>query len=876
MKEDKALNVAIVGGGPGSKAIMEMIFAERLSQLPMNLIGVADTNPDAIGCQYARERSIYTTKDYRDLYALEDLNLIIELVGGDEVANAIFQTKPDHVRLMDNVTARLFWDIFQIEEQRIAERKRAEEVVWEKERFLKAVFDAIQDGITVLDCDFNVILANAWMEKLFPAQKPIEGKKCYDVYHKRESPCPECPSRAALATGQTHSRIVPYPLLEDSTQWIDVSAFPLKNPSGHVIAIIEYVKDITHRRRVEEALRESEAQKGAILDASIDMIRYVDKDMRIIWANKTTTSGLGMNPEEVAGRACYELFIGRDTPCEGCPTLRAVKTGEIEHAVMHKPVIAGREAETYWDCYGVPVKNESGQIIRLIQVARDVTEQKQAEKELKKRHNELEAINSVLLRLTKEDNLIGMGRVLENMMEDFYPEFDTMIFLLTPLRDGLYFPRPERGQARETCYDRAERKIRELQLEHAVLRLLTTEKIWPTGSERKEVDGPAAIKALAAGFRTWMAVPIELDDLCFGLFMLGSPSVDTHLEADLIFVEALIRQISGVIRYQISKEVREEAFRKQLTGPDKFMGIVGRSRQMQQLYRMIQAVADSASTVLITGESGTGKELVAHAMHRAGKYRDTPFISAHCSSFVPTLVHSEIFGHEKGAFTGATTRKLGRLERAQGGILFLDEVADLPLETQVLLLRFLQDKSFERVGGERPVEVNVRVIAATNKDIEKEMEAGRLREDFYYRLNVIPIKLPPLRERMTDVPLLADHFLRTYCLIEGKEIKGFDTEAMKVVMDYDWPGNVRELQNTVARCVVLATGKYIGVDVLPARMRTTARRPKEFSLERNERNLILNVMQECNWNKHKAARLLAISRGTLYSKLKRYDIHPST
>ena len=287
---------------------------------------------------------------------------------------------------------------------------------------------------------------------------------------------------------------------------------------------------------------------------------------------------------------------------------------------------------------------------------------------------------------------------------------------------------------------------------------------------------------------------------------------------------------------------------------------------------MIRAVADSPSTVLITGESGTGKELVARAIHRTGRYRDTPFIAAHCSSFVPTLVHSEIFGHEKGAFTGATSRKRGRLERAEGGILFLDEVADLPMETQVLLLRFLQDKSFERVGGERPVQVNVRVIAATNKDIEKEMKAGRVREDFYYRLNVIQIKLPPLRERITDVVLLANHFLRTYCLIEGKEIKGFDTKVMKSMMDYPWPGNVRELQNTIAKCIVLASGEYIDVDLLPKRMRSLMSSERGFSLAENEKQLILNVMREAKWNKHEAARLLSISRSTLYSKLRRYKI----
>ena len=265
---------------------------------------------------------------------------------------------------------------------------------------------------------------------------------------------------------------------------------------------------------------------------------------------------------------------------------------------------------------------------------------------------------------------------------------------------------------------------------------------------------------------------------------------------------------------------------------------------------------------------------MARAIHAAGKYKETPFIVAHCSSFVPTLVHSEIFGHEKGAFTGALSQRRGRLERAQGGILFLDEVADLPLETQVLLLRFLQERSFERVGGDRPVEVNVRVIAATNKDIEKEMRAGRLREDFYYRLNVITTELPALRERITDVPLLANHFLRTYCLIEGKDITGFDSETMKLMMEYDWPGNVRELQNSVARSVVLACGSRIAVEDLPEKMRILLGQgmPNEYALEKNERNLIVSVMRECNWNKHEAARLLNISRGTLYSKLKKHNI----
>jgi PAS domain S-box-containing protein len=745
MKQAEEYNVAIVGGGRACKAVIDMILPRRLKRLRMSILGVADPNPKAVGYCYAQEKGIYTTKDYRDLYKIENLNMIIDLTGRDEIATEISRTKPDHIRLMDHVAGCLLQDIFYLEQDWIGERKRVEEALQEDRRFLQNVFDAIQDAMTVLDCEFNIVRVNPWAEKMYASQMPLVGKKCYKALQHRESPCSQCPARRTLATGKAHSEIVPYPSEDNPTRWFDLSAFPIKNPHGRVVGILEHMKDITKH--------------------------------------------------------------------------------------------------------------------------------KQAEKELERKHDELEAINRILLRVTKEYNLNGMGHVLQDMVEEFYPQAHTLVFLLTPLRDGFYFPGPDRGQVKETCYDRARKRIMNPQLERDLLRLLTMERMGRTCVGGGTVCSPI-IQDLAAGFNSWMTVPIEVEDVCYGLFVVGSPAPDMWVDDDVVFVESLVRQISGVIRYQISKEAREEAFRNQLTGPDKFMGIVGRSQAIQKIYELIQTVADSESTVLIMGESGTGKELVARAIHQAGKYKDTPFIVAHCSSFVPTLVHSEIFGHEKGAFTGATSRKRGRLERAQGGVLFLDEVADLPLETQVLLLRFLQDKSFERVGGEHLVEVNVRVIAATNKDIEKEMTAGRLREDFYYRLNVLPIKLPPLRERITDVPLLASHFLRTYSLIEGKEITGFDTETMHAMMDYNWPGNVRELQNTVARSVVLAAGSHIGVQVLPERIRSGAAASKEFSLWKNERDLIASVMRECNGNKNEAARLLHISRGTLYGKLKKYDIGP--
>jgi PAS domain S-box-containing protein len=852
---------------------MDVVLSEKLSSLRMRLIGVADINPKAVGYLYAREKGIFTTQDYRDLFKLKELDLVVELTGRDDLVNEIFRTKPDHVRLMGNVAARLFWDIFRIEEEKIVERQEAERVLREDGRFLQNVFDAIQDGVTVVDCDYNVIRVNPWVERLCASQMPLVGKKCYEAYQIGQSPCSWCPSVCGAASTAKNSGIVPLIGEGDAERWMELSAFPLRNAAGAVVGIIEHMKDITQRKLAEEHLRESEIQKRAILDASVDMIRYVDKNMRIIWANKRTAEEIGTSMADITGRTCYALFGDRNTPCKACPTEKAIETGRIEHGVMKKFGIGDKHGDTYWDCYGVPVKDKSGAIVRVIQMARDVTQQKKAEKELEKRHHELEAINAVLLRMTKEYNLEGMCHVLQDMMGALYPGFETWIFLLTPQRDGLYLPVPGEIDMDGPCYEKGQKRLRDLELEDALWQLLIADKVRPAYSGRRRDPCPAVIRKLVSGFSSWIAVPVDVDGQCHGLFVLGSPSVDMQMASELVFVETVIRQVAGLIRYQISKEVREEAFREQLTGPDKFMGLVGRSQPMQKVYRMIQSVADSSSTVLITGESGTGKELVARAIRRAGKYDNAPFVVAHCSSFVPTLVHSEIFGHEKGAFTGAISRKKGRLERAQGGILFLDEVADLPLETQVLLLRFLQDKRFERVGGERLLEANVRVIAATNKDIEKEMKAGRLREDFFYRLNVLPIKIPPLRERVADVPLLANHFLKTYCLIEGKEISGFETDAMRFMMDYDWPGNVRELQNMVARCVVLASEGYIGMDALSERIRSRGG-TTEYSLAKNERRLILRVIRECNWNKHEAARQLDISRGTLYSKLKRHGIRP--
>ncbi|MBW2634017.1 MAG: sigma-54-dependent Fis family transcriptional regulator, partial [Deltaproteobacteria bacterium] len=288
------------------------------------------------------------------------------------------------------------------------------------------------------------------------------------------------------------------------------------------------------------------------------------------------------------------------------------------------------------------------------------------------------------------------------------------------------------------------------------------------------------------------------------------------------------------------------------------------------------------ATVLIQGESGTGKELVARAIHNNSLRKEKPFIVINCSAYPATLLESELFGHEKGAFTGAVHKKSGRFEQADGGTVFLDEIGEISPTAQIKLLRVLQSQKFERIGGEQTLKINTRILAATNKDLQQEVKGGNFREDLFYRLNVIPIQIPPLSDRRNDIPMLSRHFLQIFTKEQNKNIQQFRSEAMRQLLDYDWPGNVRELENSIEHATVIAKGKYVEVSDLPVaiqqakpRMPNNSKRPKRTITE-NEKNLLKEVLGECKWNKKETALKLGISRSTLYEKLKKYNISKPT
>lgn len=319
-----------------------------------------------------------------------------------------------------------------------------------------------------------------------------------------------------------------------------------------------------------------------------------------------------------------------------------------------------------------------------------------------------------------------------------------------------------------------------------------------------------------------------------------------------------------------------QMLRQEYRSRHSFAGIIGKSAAMQSIFDLIQRVAPTAANILVQGDSGTGKELVARAIHQLGPRKDHPFVAINCTAIPDTLLESELFGHAKGSFTGAIQRKKGLFEEADGGTIFLDEIGDMDLSLQAKILRVIQERRIRAVGDNVDKAIDVRIIAATHKDLKAAIRDGRFREDLYYRLSVIPIVIPPLRHRVEDIPLLAQHFLDRFNSINGKHIKGFDSQAIQALMNLPWEGNVRELENVIERALVLCRGDYIGVNDLPQAERVSpeahyAQMTEELpTLEDFERRYIRFVLDKTGGKKEKAAQILGINRRTLYRKEREY------
>jgi DNA-binding NtrC family response regulator len=372
----------------------------------------------------------------------------------------------------------------------------------------------------------------------------------------------------------------------------------------------------------------------------------------------------------------------------------------------------------------------------------------------------------------------------------------------------------------------------------------------------------------------------EIDPELVVIIMTGYASVDTAVTAlkngaydyitkplDPDDVAHLVTNALSHRRAARETERLRDVIASQAVHPSE---IVGNSPAMQKLYAAIETVAPTDATVLITGESGTGKELVARAIHAASPRRFHPLVAIHCGALTETLLESELFGHEKGAFTGAQYRKKGKFEIAEGGTAFLDEIGDISLKTQTDLLRVLQEREITRVGGHQPIKVDFRCVAATNKDLQQLIKEGKFRPDLYYRLNVFSIELPSLRDRRADIPLLVDFFVNKYSTQMNRRIARVSPSAMSVLQQYDWPGNVRELENAVERAIVVARDPELREEDFAIKVEPRAVGDMPRTLDEIEKSHILRVLEECNYNQTRAAEVLRIDRVTLHNKLKRY------
>jgi len=320
--------------------------------------------------------------------------------------------------------------------------------------------------------------------------------------------------------------------------------------------------------------------------------------------------------------------------------------------------------------------------------------------------------------------------------------------------------------------------------------------------------------------------------------------------------------------------------KKQLGLRNQYSMLLGRDHKMQKIYDIIDVVADTKATVLVTGESGTGKSLIARTIHQKSSRRDKPFVEVSCGALPETLLESELFGHTKGSFTGATVDKPGKFEIANGGTLFLDEISAASPSLQVKLLRVLQDRVFEKIGSNEPITTDVRVIIATNRNLHDEIEAGNFRADLYYRINVVPIEVPPMRERVGDISRLAEHFALACARENGKKLAGISDGAMRKLQQYNWPGNVRELENVMERAVILAKASIIGAEDLPPRItddnivanQSVGMLPLKQALEGPEREILDRALRSTGWNRQKTAELLQVNRSTLFKKMRKYRL----
>jgi len=750
------------------------------------------------------------------------------------------------------------------------------------EQFLSRVFDSVSDPFAIYDRNFRIVRVNQTLLTLFNlSAEQVVGRYCYELFYNRTATCENCHVKEVFENGESRMLEKRIPIPDGGERIFEVHSYPIKDEKGITIQAVEHSRDITERKSLEDKLKASKEFSDQIINSITDSLIVVDPSTyQIIQANDAFHSRLGLAPPSALGKRCHEIILNYPKPCMEsgiqCPMEETIRTKQPALSDKIYPDAEGEDRMLAVSTY--PILDAKGRLNSIIRLERDVTEKRNMEealafrsKELQRTQHQLETLFETSRQVNAKNSLVELVDFIQEISQKIFPDSDFLLLLLDALNQdilGLEGCRPSVVEPLHRMKQRLNQSGLVPEFIHSLQNFREPHIVGPEYNN----NTPPFCNVISENYTNWFGLPISSPQQCIGFFTLASPVSQEYSREDMHFFLTLFSQIAGHVRHLIVYESEISLLKQKADKRPSYGKIIGQSDEMQNIYELIDLISGSDATVLITGENGTGKELIAQAIHRQSDRNNGPFVVANCSAYSPTLLESELFGHEKGAFTGAIKRKMGRIERAQGGILFLDEIGDISPATQVLLLRFLQDHCFERVGGEETMEADVRVLAATNQDLFQEAEAGRFRSDLYYRLNVVTLHLPPLCDRKEDIPLLCKHFLEIYSLKEGKEIHSFSPSAMQILMDHEWPGNVRQLENAISYAVILTQGNVIELRHLPQFLKLSASEPSSTSLADNEQRLILGVLQESKWNKHEAARRLEISRSTLYSKIRRYGL----
>ena len=706
-----------------------------------------------------------------------------------------------------------------------AERKLAEEALRKSEERWRSVFENSAIGVALTDLNGRFLATNPTYQKMLGyTEEEFQTVSFLEITHEdyREA-------NWALVTELLEGKREQFQIekqyrrKDGSLVWVrnNVSLVPgTESVPRFIMALSE---DITERKQAEEALQKSEERVRLVLDSAAEGVFGCDPEGTCLFCNQAAVRLLGYDePVELLGKNMHALEHhtrkdGTAFPIDECP----IYVGFHENRGVHidDDIFWRRDGTSFPVEYWSHPMLRDGKTVGAVITFLDITERKMAEEALRKNEQRkcslLEINNAIINNLTQEALFASAYEAIRRVVS-----FDRAAFLLhQPETKTLKLLSMDSDTESEFFRLGKEYDLQETRVSAWVL---DRQQAVVRGNLEKEQQSAGDQRLVAEGIQSYCVIPLVAMGNSIGTFTVWSETKNRYSEADAELLQEVANQVALAIANMKSYEEiatlkarleKENVYlQEEIRTVHNFEEIVGNSPTLLELLRRVDQVAPTDSSVLIYGETGTGKELIARAIHDRSTRKHRPLVKVNCSAISAGLVESELFGHVKGAFTGAFERRIGRFELADGGTLFLDEVGELPLETQVKLLRVLQEREFEPVGSNRSVRVDVRIIAATNRNLRESISAGSFRSDLFYRLNVFPLEVPPLRERSTDIPQLAMFFLSRYSRNLGKRMEGISTTATERLICYSWPGNIRELQNVIERALILSHGPILELE----------------------------------------------------------------